>query len=192
MDIELIHIKKRFANQPVFSDLNVTFAQGEISCLMGPSGIGKSTLLNMIMGLIRPDSGEIKGTEHIRIAAVFQEDRLVEHWDAIKNIKLVCDAKISEARIEAELDRVLLKDYQQKPVKKLSGGMRRRVVIVRALLSESDLVILDEPFRGLDKMLKDVVASYIKSMTENKTVIVVTHDHEDIELLNAGKVMLNG
>lgn len=190
MDIKLLNINKQFNNKPVIKDLSLSFPVGRISCLMGSSGIGKTTLINLIMGLEKPDSGEIIGLEDKIISPVFQEDRLIEHWDTINNIKLVCPKEVSDKDIEAELSKVGLYEDRSKAVITLSGGMRRRVVLLRALLSNGNLIILDEPFKGLDEELKIKVIDYVKEKTKGKTVIIVSHDIKDAELLEAIQVRM--
>lgn len=190
MDIKLLHINKQFDNRPVLKDLSLTFPQGRISCLMGSSGIGKTTLINLIMGLEEADSGEITGLEDKIISPVFQEDRLIEHWDAINNIKLVCSKDVTNKIIEDELNKVGLYEDRYKPVLTLSGGMRRRVALLRALLYDGNLLILDEPFKGLDKELKNRVIEYVKEKAKGKTVILVTHDLKDAELLEAIQIRM--
>lgn len=185
MDIKFTQVSKSFQDKPVLKDLNLTFPEGRMTCLMGPSGSGKTTIINCILGLGRPDSGEITGTEDKLVAAVFQEDRLIEHWDAIKNIKLVCDKTVTAEQVLDELKEVGLEEALKKPVREYSGGMRRRVAIVRAMLAKSELIILDEPFQGLDDRIKEQVIDYIKRKTLGKTVILVTHDREDAERLGA-------
>lgn len=191
MDIRLNSISKRYNSNLVLNKINLTFKEGQINCIMGPSGIGKTTLLYILMGLEKADSGEIQGLDEKRIAAVFQEDRLIEHWDAIANVKLVCDKNISNDQIAQEFAKVDLTECEDKPVHKLSGGMRRRVAIVRALLSTSNLVIMDEPFKGLDSRLKQKVIAYVKEKTRGKTVICVTHDRDEAEALQANIILLN-
>ncbi|MDF2907374.1 MAG: hypothetical protein K0R34_2695 [Herbinix sp.] len=190
MAIEIIHISKRFENHVLFEDLTLSFSEGEINCLMGPSGSGKTTLLSFLMGLMKPDSGEIHGLKGMRIAAVFQEDRLIEHFDAMNNIKLVCGKLLPELRIEQELRQVGIEEIRGKAVRHFSGGMRRRVALVRALLAKSDLLILDEPFKGLDEALKLQVINYVKQKTVGKTVILVTHDKEEALRLQSKLIYL--
>lgn len=190
MDIKLTQVSKKFQDKLLFENLNLTFPEGKMTCLMGPSGSGKTTIINCILGLIKPDSGMITGTEGKPVAAVFQEDRLIEHWDAIKNVKLVCDKSVSSEQIMDELKEVGLKESLKKPVRDYSGGMRRRVAIVRAMLAVSELVILDEPFQGLDDMLKEQVIDYVRRKTLGKTVILVTHDREEAERLGADLIYL--
>ncbi len=190
MAIELIHISKRFDDHVLFEDLNLSFIDGEINCLMGASGSGKTTLLQLLMGLVKPDNGELRGISGKKIAAVFQEDRLIEHFDAMRNIKLVCDKQMSEQRIEQELKLVGIEDYAKKTVNHFSGGMRRRVAIVRAILANSDILLLDEPFKGLDELLKNQVMEYVQLRTAGKTVILVTHDQKDAQRLQAPMILL--
>ncbi|HHU73436.1 MAG TPA: ABC transporter ATP-binding protein [Clostridiales bacterium] len=185
MDIKVVQLNKKFGEKLVLNNLNLTFKKGQIYCLMGASGIGKTTLLNILMGFEQQDSGELMGLKGKQIAAVFQEDRLIEHYDAIKNIKLVCGKNISENEIIHELEAVGLKDVLEKPVSLFSGGMRRRVAIVRAVLAESDLILMDEPFKGLDQDLKLRVIQYVKQKIEGKTMILVTHDRREADLLAA-------
>jgi len=190
MDIRLINLTKRFGDKTVLDNVNISFAEGRISCLMGPSGRGKTTVANLLMGLIKPDSGTIEGCRGKTIAAVFQEDRLIEHWDAEKNIRLVCDKSVDSEQIREELQKVGINDYKSKAVVSFSGGMRRRVALVRALMARGDIIILDEPFKGLDDAVKMQVIEYLKTKTRGKTVIVITHDRTDAALLNADLITL--
>lgn len=190
MAIELVHVSKRFDDLVVFNDLNLSFAEGERHCLMGASGSGKTTLFNLLMGLIRPDSGELRGMGGKRVAAVFQEDRLIEHFDAMQNIRLVCDKHLSEQRIERELEQLGIEEYHKKAVSSFSGGMRRRVAIMRALLSNYEVLLMDEPFKGLDEVLKHQVIDYVRKSTAGKTVIFITHDKGEAERLQAHMLYL--
>ncbi|NLP34099.1 MAG: ABC transporter ATP-binding protein [Clostridiales bacterium] len=191
MDINLINIVKRYKQNLVLNKVNLTFKEGCLNCIMGPSGVGKTTLINLLMGLEQPDSGEIQGLEDKLIAAVFQEDRLIEHWDAISNVKLVCDKKITVNQIEQEFAKIDLSEYKNKPVHTLSGGMRRRVSIIRAMLHQSNLIIMDEPFKGFDSSLKQKVIEYVKEKTAGKTVIIVTHEIDEVRILQANLILLN-
>jgi NitT/TauT family transport system ATP-binding protein len=191
MDIQCRNLTKQYGSNAIIKDYNATFFESRINCLMGASGIGKTTLVHIIMGLIEPESGEVAGRQGKRIAAVFQEDRLIDHWNAVKNVRLVCEKSISADRNKQELKKVGLEDDLEIPVKNFSGGMRRRVAIVRAILAKSDLIILHEPFRGLDEELKLRTIDYIKENTKGKTVIVVTHEKKDVQLLEANLVTIS-
>ena len=88
-------------------------------------------------------------------------------------------------KVERHLREIGLTEYEGKPVKALSGGMRRRVAIVRALLSEYDILIMDEPFKGLDEGLKKQAINYVKKNTKEKTLIIITHDRDEVDMLDA-------
>ncbi|MDI9508584.1 MAG: ABC transporter ATP-binding protein [Clostridiales bacterium] len=185
MDIQVKNLNKSFNKQQVLNDVDMTFPEGRITCIMGPSGIGKTTLVYILMGLLKADSGQVIGLEGKKFAAVFQEDRLIEHWDAIKNVQLVSGGEVTKDLVKRSFIQIGLTEYEKKPVRALSGGMRRRVAMVRALLSEYDLLIMDEPFKGLDEKLKNQVIDYVKENTKGKTVIIITHDKEEVDLLEA-------
>ncbi|CUH93875.1 ATP-binding cassette domain-containing protein [Herbinix luporum] len=190
MDIKIIDICKSFKGQQVLKNLNITLSEGKISCIMGASGVGKTTLAYILMGLLKADAGQIIGLEGKKISAVFQEDRLIEHWDAIKNINLVCHKGVSKDEIHNNLKEIGLTDYEEKAVSLLSGGMRRRVAIVRALLADYDLLIMDEPFKGLDEKLKKQVINYLQNKVKGKTVIIITHDKEEVSMLKADLITM--
>ena len=182
MEIQLKNISKSFENKKVLDKINIVF-KNPITCIMGASGSGKTTLINIISGLVKQDNGEVEGVKDKKIGVVFQEDRLCENIDSVKNVELVC--KKSKEEIRTELENIGLKDNTGKPVKKLSGGMRRRVCIVRALMYEPDIVIMDEPFKGLDDETKKNTIKYIKKRLGDRMLLVITHDKEDIGYLGA-------
>lgn len=190
MDIKVNGICKSFNGQQVLDNIVMTFPEGRATCIMGASGVGKTTLAYILMGLYKPDSGEISGLSGRRISAVFQEDRLIEHWDAVRNIMLVSKREVTKEEVKEHLSRIGLTEYEGKPVKSLSGGMRRRVAIVRAILSEHDVLLMDEPFKGLDEDLKIQAINYVKEGTKNKTLIVITHDKDEVARLEAGLITM--
>ena len=191
MNIILKNITKQFDNTFVLEQFNLELSEGRITCLMGPSGSGKTTLLSILMGLVKADSGTIYGLKGKKLAAVFQEDRLCEGISAVQNIKMVCSRKMKDSRIIEELQKVGLKGIESKMVSELSGGMKRRVAIVRAVMADSDLVIMDEPFKGLDETLKRQVMEYVKHKTAGKTVIIVTHERAEADELSADITVLD-
>lgn len=191
MDITLKHINKSFGTLSVLKDISLTIKEHTITCIMGPSGCGKTTLLHILLGLHSIDSGEITGLEDKVPAVVFQENRLFEQQDAFTNIRAICKHTLTNQQIAAEFDRIGLKDYENKPVSELSGGMKRRVAILRALMAEDcNLILMDEPFKGLDEALKFQVMQYVKEKTQGKTVIFVTHDKEESDALAAQLILL--
>lgn len=158
---------------------------------MGESGIGKTTLIHLLLGLEKPDAGEIEGVPHGKMAAVFQENRLCENLSAAANVRLTARRKLDESAIQEAFREVNLKEVYQRPVRELSGGMKRRVAIVRALLADADCVVMDEPFKGLDEETRKLTAEYVRRCLEGKTLIVVTHDAKDAGLLGADILNLN-
>lgn len=181
--LKAVNITKKFGDNTVLDNFSREFDDGKVTAVLGKSGCGKSTLLNVLMGLIAPDSGEVLRGENERISAVFQEDRLCENLTASANIRLVTGKRYTRERIAAELAEVGLADCADKPVRELSGGMKRRTALLRALLAEYDALFLDEPFKGLDADTKRIVLDYCKRKTAGKTVVFVTHDKDECAAL---------
>ena len=185
MAIEFVNVSKTFGEKTVLSGLNCTFPEGRITCILGPSGCGKTTLLNLILGLLKPDGGEIRGVPEGRIAAVFQEDRLIGHLSALNNVRMVLRRSFPETEILRALEAVGLGDSARQPVRELSGGMRRRAALVRALLADSPLVVMDEPFKGLDGDTRASAIALTRRMLTGRTALIVTHDPAEPDLLGA-------
>ena len=173
-DIVLRNVTKRYGAKTVLPGLSYRFPGGEATCVMGPSGCGKTTLMRLILGLEAPDSGEILLPEGAKAVCVFQEDRLAGHMSAVKNCRLA--ARGRDAETAEMLTRLGLGDSMNKPVKLLSGGMARRVAIARALLADADIVVMDEPFKGLDEKTRAGVSAVIREAMTGKTRLLVTHD----------------
>ncbi len=188
--MELIGLTVRFGDQIVLDRLNASMEPGSVTAVEGRSGSGKTTLLRCVLGLQRPDAGEVRGVPE-KAAAVFQEDRLLERQSARANVALVCGKGVSEAEIDAHLRAVGIDDATGKRVREFSGGMRRRVALVRALIVEPDLLVLDEPFKGLDTESRLQAAAYINERKKSATVLIVTHDRAESELLGAtGRIVV--
>lgn len=178
--IAMERLSKAYDGKPVLRDFSLCVEAGEHLCLMGPSGCGKTTLLRLLMGLERPDGGSITGLEGLRMSAVFQEDRLLEHLTAAENICFVCGSLPEET--ETLLLRLgLEKESLSRPVREFSGGMKRRAAIARALLAAFDVLFLDEPYKGLDADTKKAVQDAVGEYARNKTVVLVTHDPAEAE-----------
>jgi len=182
-DVVVRDVTMRYGEQTVLSHFSHRFSAGRAHCVMGPSGCGKTTLLRLIARLETPESGEIEGVG--KLSFLFQEDRLIPHLTARKNVALVLTGRDAGARAGAALEALGLSDSMDKPVRELSGGMARRVAIARAVLFESKLLLLDEPFRGLDEQTRAQAAAWTAAQTAGRTVIAVTHDRQDAALLNA-------
>ena len=182
MDIKIKHLDKAYGEQQILKDFSCLFPEGKTTCIRGKSGCGKTTLLRLLLGLESPDTGEIEGMEGKKIAAVFQEDRLCENLSAASNIRMVCREPITDQQLEEAYKAVA-------PVRELSGGMRRRVSVLRALLAESDCVVMDEPLKGLDEDTKERTIKYILEKTTGKTLIFVTHEEKEERLLKADGII---
>lgn len=183
-DIYIRTLTKSFGNKVVLKNLNMKLQGGKINCIMAQSGAGKTTLLRIMMGLERADSGTIEGIDGKKQSVVFQEERLCENMTSIENICFV-NSKLTINKVRGELEKVGLIDCVNQPVSELSGGMRRRVSILRALLAEYDVLFLDEPFQGLDSERKEQVIQYVKEKTAGKTIVFVTHDIWEAKRLEA-------
>ena len=188
--IRVDNVSKSYGDKRVLNNVSCEFEDGKIYCIMGESGVGKTTLIRLIMGLEKPDEGYISSSK--QFAAAFQEDRLLEDRDAVDNVMFVLKNGRSKSREQTEqyLSELLPEDRLHIRVDSLSGGMRRRVAVARAMLSDRNTIILDEPFNGLDDETKKTVINFIKKWQNNRTVIVVTHSYTDSEMLGAGICML--
>lgn len=187
--LRLKNITKYYGKQIVLDQFCAEFEEGSTWGIMGNSGVGKSTLLSLILGLEKPDSGQIIGNQ-VKFSVVFQENRLCESFNAIDNIRLVTSKQYSKQEIKQSLIEVGITEYYDKKICEFSGGMKRRVAIVRAILASSDILIMDEPFKGLDKENKRQVIEYIKKNKKGRTFIFVTHAIEDIKVFNASLLEL--
>lgn len=179
--IEIKEVSKSY-DKKVLDKVSFTVEPGSIMVITGSSGKGKTTLLNIMMGLVSPDSGEVIGIPEKK-SCVFQEDRLLENFTVEENLKLVSDLPVEELKKECS---ILLgeKEFSQK-VREFSGGMKRRVSILRALLTSSEVIFMDEPFKGLDVELKEKVIRYTLEKRKDRTLFVVTHDISEAERLGA-------
>ena len=179
-----VGLEKSFDGKRVLDGLTLHVAAGEAVCLMAPSGAGKTTLINILLGLLPADEGNVEGLKGVSIGAVFQEDRLIEDMDAADNI-LMTNRRVSREDAERELRLMGLEGCAGQPVSSLSGGMRRRVCLLRALMSESGALILDEPFTGLDERTRTETIARVRALRAGRTTLLVTHDPEAARLMEA-------
>lgn len=186
--MKIQHLCKSFDGKMVLDHVSLTLESGGTACLMAPSGRGKTTLLRCIAGLETPDSGQITDLPE-RIAYVFQEDRLCDGFSAVDNIRLVTGKALGEGEIRRHLEELGLAGSLDQPVRELSGGMRRRVVISRAVCFGADLLLLDEPFKGLDDEARQQTADYILRHRGAAAILCVTHDREDAAALGGADIL---
>lgn len=167
----LYGVDKSFGALSVLSDANGVYEKGKTYFLTGASGSGKTTTLRLMAGLETPDKG--KAVSFYPVSMAFQDDRLCENYSALCNVALVTGER---ERAKEQLLELLPEDSLEKPVCKLSGGMRRRVAVVRAMEADSQAVLLDEPFNGLDEENRIRVAAYIKARQKGRTILIAGHD----------------
>lgn len=183
---EVKGITVKYGKSVILSDFSADFKDGAVTLISGRSGCGKTTLISVILGLVRPLSGCVSGFG--ACSALFQEDRLLPFLTAVRNITEATGCNEQAAR-EA-LHRVGFADEDlDKRASTLSGGMARRTAIVRAMLAQGDTVIFDEPFKGLDDITRATVLEFVKDTLNGRTMIVVTHDPRDIEELAPDKII---
>ena len=166
----------------VLNDLSLTFPTGKMIAVMGPSGCGKTTLLRLIAGLILPSSGNVT-RETESISYLFQDTALLPWLTAAENVNLVLsDGKETLGEAVEWLRRVDLSDEANTYPASLSGGMRQRAALARALSTDAELLLLDEPFRGMDEELHAWLRMLIFEYRNGKTTVLVTHDPTDAEM----------
>ena len=179
------HLWKSYGGAEVLRDVSLTVREGEPVCLMAPSGTGKTTLLRILMGLERPDRGTVLTPPGLRWAAVFQEDRLLEHLGALGNLRFALGPAMDRDRAAALLEELGLEDVGDKAVRDYSGGMKRRLALARALLAPADALALDEPFAGLDGESRDRCLGAIRRLTAGRILLLASHDASDAPALGA-------
>ena len=175
-----------YGKTPVLTDVTWRLPDSGVVCLWGPSGCGKTTALRLLAGLEKPASGNIKGAK--QVSMVFQEDRLLPWRTAVENVALagVSRERAYEWLLLLGLSAEEANAYPQH----LSGGQQRRVALARALAVDSDILLLDEPFNGLDEGTWQDVVPLIKAVAESRLVVLVTHIREQVEALGATVVHL--
>lgn len=181
MSIQLKRVSFAYDQLPLFDNFSCSLPSSGVVCLWGPSGCGKTTLLRLLAGLEKPQSGYVDVPE--RIAMVFQENRLLPWMTALDNAKLGDgdDDTAREILMQLGLTEEELSAYPDQ----LSGGQQRRVALARALVAKSGLLLLDEPFNGLDEETWHSAVPLIAAYAQRKTVVLVTHIREQAEALNA-------
>ena len=211
---------KSYRSKKVLNNVNFQLNNSSINCISGESGIGKTTLLKIIAGIIKSDKGSVRlipdednnsnyrsnnyrisdyrssdcensnyGFSKYKVSMVFQENRLIEESDVYTNLYCVMGKNYSKEEADRHLDMVGLSGMGNVKVRELSGGMKRRVAIIRAMIKESDIILLDEPFKGLDDRLKLRVMDYVKEYVHERIVLMVSHDIRECE--NMGGRLFN-
>lgn len=180
--IKLKNVKKSFDNNLIYDNFNLNIEENKITAIIGPSGIGKTTLINMICGITNIDDGEIVLSYQNSFSYVFQEPRLLDWLSVYDNLDFVLHNNYNfttrKKLIKKFIEIVELQDYSNTIISELSGGMAQRVSLARAFIYPSKYLILDEPFKGLDiKLEENLINKFIKLWKNDKrTVIYITHN----------------
>ena len=214
--LEISKLTRRYGGRAVVEDLSLSVPPGQVTCLLGPSGCGKSTTLRMVAGVETPDAGEIRvdgelicangqglPPEQRRIGLMFQDFALFPHLSVADNVAFgLSGAKDAQGRRVAELlDRVGLGQYGAKYPHELSGGEQQRVALARALAPNPSIMLMDEPFSGLDNRLRDGIRDETIDILREQgaAVLLVTHEPEEamrmadeIALMRAGRIVQKG
>ena len=185
MAIQLREVCLRFGGKTVLDRFTLDLPESGALCLLGPSGCGKTTLLRLLAGLLRPQSGSVSGLPR-RPALLFQEDRLLPWLSVLDNVAAVSTPEQARRWLEAV---GLETELQAKPGT-LSGGMRRRVALARALAYDGDWLLLDEPFTGLNPELVEDMSRLC--LSRGLPILAVTHAQRDAELLGAHTLYFDG
>ena len=176
MDIVISGLSKGFGDKGILDGFSLTLKSGGLYGLTAPSGRGKTTLLRILMGLLQPDAGTV--TQGVRYSAVFQTDRLLPGRSALEQLLFVRGGKRDRAACRAFLAGLLPEESLEQPVEELSGGMQRRVAVARALWAESDCILMDEPFTGLDEDTLHKTVDFILEHRQGRTLLLSTHQRE--------------
>jgi NitT/TauT family transport system ATP-binding protein len=178
--IKLENISFSYDNEKIISELTAELKTNKVYCIMGPSGIGKTTFMNLISGLNTPDSGKITGTDKLKKSFIFQENRLLSHLSVYDNLRYVSN---NEEKINKALIQTGLIEDKNKKITELSGGMARRTAIARATAFNGDIFFIDEPLYGLDTKTSQGILELIKDTVNDKTAFIITHSPEEAFLL---------
>lgn len=187
-EVIIKNLHKFYGETKVFYGLNMKFVKNKVTVVLGASGCGKTTLLNIISGIDKDYKGDIL-VNTSSISYVFQEDRLIKNLNVYDNIAFVLKSKMKRENIDNIISKYLkivhLENCKDKFPDELSGGMKRRVAFTRACVYNADLVLMDEPFKGLDSNLKnEIMDQFLKiHQISNNTAIIVTHDKAESKKL---------
>ena len=188
--ISIKNINKKFNNKVIFENFNIDFYENQVNCIIGKSGCGKSTLLNIISGIIKNDDDKFETIEKYGVSYIFQDDRLIDWLTVGENITLVVKKLYNKKKCDDLCNKYLslvgIKEYKNYYPQMLSGGLRQRVNIARAFIYPSKIIIMDEPFKSIDVINKEIIMNNFRKIIENekRTVLFVTHNIDEALLLS--------
>lgn len=193
--IQVENVNLTLSKNTILNNISVGFEKGKIHGLIGRNGSGKTMLLKCICGFVKPDSGEIKVFDNIigkdtdfaqNIGIIIESPGFIPYYSGFKNLWLLAglNKKISKQKVRESMLSVGLDPDLKRPVKKYSMGMRQRLGLAQAIMEDPELLILDEPFNGLDNEGVVQMREYLKGFRQNgKTIIICSHSAEDISVL---------
>lgn len=189
--LEIQNLFKSFSGTEVLKDININIEKGDILCLLGPNGSGKTTIINCVLSLLMPDRGNIRlnnntnlQTGRQKTGVIMEEDGFYRDLSVEKNLKIACLIKgVDFSVIPGLLEKISLTEHRKKLVKKLSQGMRKRLSIASSLVGNPELLIWDEPYNGLDPTGFQFMRKLIADLNQNtgKTIVISTHLLNEVE-----------
>ncbi|WP_036729598.1 MULTISPECIES: ATP-binding cassette domain-containing protein [Peptoniphilus] len=187
MKLEVENLTKYFDDKLIFKNVTFSVKDSERLAIIGKSGSGKTTLIKIIMGLTNSNSGKIIFDTPPEFSVVFQENLLFEERTVYENLIFCCEIdKTTALKLLSELE---LEDYINTKVKALSGGMKRRIAILRAIVKRGNIFIFDEAIREVDGYTANLIISFLNKRLKNAPLIYITHDESEIEKLNFDKII---
>ncbi len=198
MELNIKGLSKKYNDNDVFYDFDLKIEQNKITCILGASGVGKTTLLNLIAEVIKPDYGIFEGFDNKSFSYIFQDARLLEWKTVYQNVEFVIKNIYPKNKCKEVIEKYLkivdLCSYGHYYPRQLSGGMKQRVAIARAFAYPSDILLMDEPFSAIDLKLKiSITKKFLDIWNQDKrTVIFVTHDIEEALFLGDDVYILTG
>lgn len=180
MNIKFNSVSKYYGDKLILDNLKLNIENKSIFFIQGKSGIGKTTIFRLILGLEQADKGKILGIGNRKIGSVFQDDLLIDNISVLANLRLV-NKDINRDSIVNYLKDIDVNVDLFTKISQLSGGMKRRISILRSILYDCDTIIMDEPFKGLDRETKEKIMSFVLRNTIDKTLIVISHDNREVD-----------
>jgi len=195
MNIKVSNLVKSYGRKTIFEDISFEIHDGEMTILTGPSGCGKTTLMRILCGLEKQDTGEIRMVNESSIAWIPQDLGLWPNMSAYQNVAMACsktsDGTSKRDHITSILKKCELEEYRKKSPAKLSAGEQQRVALARALVSQPKILLLDEPFASLDLVRRSHFFKLLKDIChEDMVVMIITHDPFDVIGLGAKRVLV--